>query len=150
MKFNKILVNEADYINLLGEIKINIEISRHKAQLSANREMINLYWEIGKKIVAVQKRKGWGSSVVEQLSKDLCREYSGIKGFSRSNLFAMRQFYSFFSTDFKKVPQPVGLLPWGHIRVLLSKVKEISASLFYATETLENGWSRNILVLQID
>ncbi|MDA3939071.1 MAG: PDDEXK nuclease domain-containing protein [Spirochaetia bacterium] len=150
MKPVKIFKNEADYIKLLGEIRINIEKSRHKAQLSANKAMISLYWEIGKKIIAVQKRKGWGSSVVEQLSRDLCSEYSGMKGFSRTNLFAMRQFYSFYSTNFRKVPQPVGLLPWGHIRVILGKVKEVSVSLFYAKETIENGWSRNILTLQIE
>lgn len=94
--------------------------------------------------------KGWGASVVEQLARDLHGEYPGMSGFSRTNLFAMRQFYLFFLSEFKKVPQPVGLLPWGHIRVLLSKVKDISVYLFYAIETIENGWSRNILILQIE
>lgn len=74
--------------------------------------------------------KGWGASVVEQLARDLHGEYPGMSGFSRTNLFAMRQFYLFFLSEFKKVPQSVGLLPWGHIRVLLSKVKDISVSCF--------------------
>ena len=150
MKPEKAFYNEIDYINLLGEIKSNIEKTRYKAQLSANTEMISLYWGIGKNIIAVQKKKGWGASVVEQLSRDLSREYAGMKGFSRTNIFAMRQFYAFFSSDYQKVPQAVGLLPWGHIRVLLGKVKNIHTFMFYASETLQNGWSRNVLILQIE
>jgi len=143
-------VTNKDYVAFLNDIKRKIQTSRYKAQVAANSEMISLYWEIGKQIVVTQKQQGWGASVVKQLSLDLKIEHTGITGFSRTNLFSMRQFYLFFSLQSEKVPQAVGLLPWGHIRILLSKVKEIPAALFYAKEALENGWSRDIFSLQIE
>ncbi len=82
-----------DYLHFLETIKSRIQSARISAARSVNRELISLYWEIGKGIVAKQKTLGWGKSVVEQLSKDIQKEYDGISGFSADNLWRMRQLY---------------------------------------------------------
>lgn len=140
----------ADYRLALHEIKQRIQTAQMRAVLAANYELLSLYWYIGQKIVALQQTQGWGSAVVEQMAVDLQAENPGIQGFSRTSLFAMRQFYLFFSPRFEVVPQPVGQLPWGHIRTILGKVKEVDIVLFYAMACVENGWSRSILDLQIE
>ena len=146
---NLIGVN-ADYRIALSEIKQRIQASQTRAVLSANYELLSLYWYIGQKIVLLQQAQGWGGAVVEQMAADLQVEHPGVHGFSRTSLFAMRQFYLFFSPTSDFIPQAVGQLPWGHIRTILSKIKEIDIALFYAGKCLENGWSRSILNLQIE
>jgi predicted nuclease of restriction endonuclease-like (RecB) superfamily len=84
------------------------------------------------------------------MASDLQKSYPGIKGFSRSSLFAMRQFYAFFGSQFEIVPQPVGQLPWGHVRTMLAKVKSVEDVLFYAQACVEQGWSRTVLEWQIE
>ncbi len=143
------IITSPEYQPFLKNIKERIATSRLKAQRSANIVLIELYWDIGKSIVEKQQSADWGSSVVDQLAKDLKKD-GGTKGFSRSNLFTMRQFYLFWSEEFEKVPQAVGQLPWGHLRLLLSKVKEVETALFYAQEVANNGWSRDVMVLQIE
>lgn len=139
-----------DYLQALGEIRQRIRAAQTKAVLAANYEMLSVYWFIGSKIVALQQAQGWGSAVVEQMAADLRREHPGVQGFSRTSLFAMRQFYLFLSPRYEIVPQLVGQLPWGHIRTILGKTKEIDVALFYAAECAENGWSRSILELQME
>jgi predicted nuclease of restriction endonuclease-like (RecB) superfamily len=92
----------------------------------------------------------WRTAVVEQMAVDLHTIYPGMKGFSRTSLFAMRQFYTFYSPHFEFVPQPVGQLPWGHLRTLLAKVKSVDTALVYAQACVEHGWSRAVLEWQID
>lgn len=139
-----------DYRQALEKIKQRIQTAQLRAVFSVNRELLDLYWLVGRSIVDLQEAQGWGGTVVEQMAKDLQFEHPGIQGFSRTSLFAMRQFYLFFSARFEVVPQPVGQLPWGHIRTILGKTKEIDVALFYAEACLENGWSRAILELQIE
>jgi predicted nuclease of restriction endonuclease-like (RecB) superfamily len=140
---------EKDYTIWLHEIKSQIKSSQIKAVLSAQSELIKLYWYIGKSIVSQQEANNWGSSVVERLSKDLNSEFPDMTGFSRTNLFAMRQFYIFYKNHFEFIPQLVGQIPWGHNRLILDKIKKQDEALFYITQTIENGWSRNILGMQI-
>jgi len=140
----------ADYRLALSEIKQRIQTTQTRAVLAANYELLSLYWYIGQKIVTLQQTQGWGGTVVEQMAADLQAEHPGIEGFSRTSLFAMRQFYLFLSPRFAIVPQVVGQLPWGHIRTILGKIKEIDIALFYAVACAENGWSRSILELQIE
>jgi predicted nuclease of restriction endonuclease-like (RecB) superfamily len=156
----KDIINTSIYRNWLGELKQHIRSSQIKATLSVNKALIALYWDLGKQISEKQKNKGWGSQVVNQLSIDLCAEFEDSKGFSRSNLYAMKQFYEFFhqlggqfeSTDF--VPEIVEKycfnLPWRHIVLLLQKIKNEKEMLFYLNATIENNWSRNILNIQIE
>ena len=139
-----------DYRFALSEIKQRIQTTQMRAVLAANNELVSLYWYIGQKIVTLQQAQEWGGAVVEEMAKDLQAEHSGIQGFSRTSLFAMRQFYLFLSPRFTIVPQAVGQLPWGHIRTILSKIKDVDVALFYAAACAENGWSRSILCLQIE
>jgi predicted nuclease of restriction endonuclease-like (RecB) superfamily len=142
------------YIKFLTNIKEKIRSAQLKAALSANQELIKLYWEIGKDIADRQKSDGWGSKTIERIGKDLQDEFPGIEGFSRRNIFRMRSFY----LAYQIVPQAVALLeklpvfriPWGHNAVLLEKVKDASARLWYAQQAIENGWSRSILEMWIE
>jgi len=138
-------INKAEYLEWLNLIKAQIRQAQIKAALSVNSELINLYWGIGKSIVEKQEIKNWGNSVVEKLSNDLKNQLENVNGFSRTNLFAMRQFYQFYKSHNEKVPQLVGQIPWGHNRLILNKIKDIDQAIFYIQNTIENGWSRNNL-----
>lgn len=102
-----------DYLSFLNDIKARITTSRIQAVRSVNRELILLYWEIGRTIVQRQKKHGWGKSVVERLSLDLTREYETFGGFSKDNLWRMRMFYLEYHKD-EKLAQLVPEIPWGH------------------------------------
>ncbi|MCL6270762.1 PDDEXK nuclease domain-containing protein [Sansalvadorimonas sp. 2012CJ34-2] len=141
-----------DYRTWLQDIKGRIQKAQQGATFSVNRHMIMLYWQIGREILERQSREGWGSQVVKQLAKDLKASFPGMKGFSRANLMYMRAFaesWPDFHTE-ENVQQAVGQIPWSHNLLLLSKLKERSQRLFYAAKTLENGWSRNVLLHQIE
>jgi predicted nuclease of restriction endonuclease-like (RecB) superfamily len=143
-------INKAEYQKWLNLIKAQIHQTQIRTALSVNNELINLYWNIGKSIVEQQEIKSWGNSVVEKLSIDLKNQLENITGFSRTNLFAMRQFYLFYKSKSEKVPQLVGQIPWGHNRLILNKIKNVNQAFFYIQSTIENGWSRNILEMQIE
>lgn len=116
----------ATYPLLLKDIKARIRLTQIKAALSVNRELIELYWSIGESIVVRQHEEGWGKSVVEKLSQDIRKEFTGITGFSPQNLWYMRAFYIAWTDevknlqqpvgdlDGKNLPQAVGEIPWGH------------------------------------
>ena len=139
-----------DYLEWLNNLKSKIRTTQIKAALSANSELIKLYWDIGKDIFEKQEVKGWGNSIVESLSKDLKAEFPDMKGFSRRNLFYMKKFYNFYKSDFEKVQRLVAQIPWGHNILIISKSQNINEAIFYLNETLENNWSRGILDLQIE
>ncbi|HED36748.1 MAG TPA: DUF1016 domain-containing protein [Ignavibacteria bacterium] len=147
MKLDK---QHIEYLEWLNKLKSRIRRTQIKAALSVNSELIQLYWDIGKDLFEKQENKGWGNSVVENLSKDLKKEFPHMKGFSRRNLFYMKSFYSFYKSDFVKVQQLVAQIPWGHNIKIISKSKNIEEAIFYLNETFENGWSRDILDIQID
>lgn len=137
-----------EYIKFLNEIKSRIVTARIQAIRSVNKELINLYWDIGKSIVERQKQFGWGKSVVEQLSRDLTNEYANFEGFSRDNLWRMRMFYLEYK-DEQKLAQLVPELPWGHNILIMQKVKNIKEREYYITSSIKFGWSRNVLLNQI-
>ena len=135
------IIND-EYLNWLQSIKHKIRSTQIKAAIVVNQKLIQFYWELGKMIVEKQAESSWGSKLIEQLSKDLRTEFPKMAGFSRTNLYAVRKFYLFFSSekfnwllsenDSKViVPQLVGQLPWGHIRLLLDKTKEEKEVVFY-------------------
>ena len=147
------LAHHTDYRQGLEDIKRRIQSAQTRAVLAANTELLQLYWDIGRQLAQWQKERDWGTAVVEQMATDLQSAYPGIKGFSRPSLFAMRQFYAFFSPRFEQfefVSQPVRQIPWGHIRTLLVKVKDVDEALLYAQACVDNGWSRSVLTLQIE
>lgn len=106
----------SEYGKFLNEIKSRIVSARIQAVRSVNRGLIKLYWDIGKSIVERQEKFGWGKSVVEQLSRDLTREYAGFEGYSRDNLWRMRMFYLAYK-DNLKLARLVPELPWGHLEL---------------------------------
>jgi predicted nuclease of restriction endonuclease-like (RecB) superfamily len=89
-------------------------------------------------------------ALINRLSRDLAFEFPDIKGFSRRNLYAVRQWYLFYSVHYSIVPQPVAQIPWGHNRLIVSKIKDMSEAIWYTQATIENGWSRDALELEID
>lgn len=139
-----------EYTQSLAEIKARIETAQQRAVWAINTELLALYWDIGRRLLQWQTQQGWGAAAVEHMARDLQIAYPGVKGFSRTSLFAMRQFYTFFSPMCESVPQPVGQMPWGHIRTLLAKVKSVDIALMYAQACVENGWSRTVLEWQIE
>lgn len=184
----------ASYAALLTEIKDRVRSAQLRAHLAVNRELVLLYWQIGRDIVSRQKLEGWGKSVIERLAADIQREFPGIEGFSPLNLWRMRGFYLAYTEVDKILSQPVTELgstahhssktiilsqavtestatalkqnlaqaaqdlpppevltiPWGHNILLIHKVKDRATRLWYARQAAQNGWSRNILALQID
>jgi len=137
------------YAAWLTELKHRIHAAQQRAALSVNRELVQLYWHIGHDILQRQAAQGWGAKVIERLAHDLKIAFPAMKGFSRANLMSMRAFAQNWP-DQAIVQQAVGQLPWGHNLVLLSKLADAEARLWYAAKCLEHNWSRNVLRMQIE
>ncbi|MGP8290249.1 PDDEXK nuclease domain-containing protein [Vreelandella zhanjiangensis] len=137
------------YAAWLAELKSRIHSAQQRATLAVNRELVMLYWQIGQDILQRQAEQGWGAKVIDRLAHDLRTAFPEGKGFSRANLMYMRAFAEAWP-DAEIVQQAVGQLPWGHNLVLLSKLKEPAERLAYAHAALEHGWSRNVLMMQIE
>ena len=147
MRLESIITNE--YAEFISKLKADIGRTQIKAALAVNRELVLLYWRIGNGILAKQKELGWGAKVVEQISLDLRLEFPAMKGFSRTNLLYMRSFAE-NHPDYEFVQQVAGQIPWFHNCVILDKVKNPVEREFYIQKTIENGWSRNVLEIQIE
>lgn len=152
----------AGYRDFLEGLRARIRTAQVKASLAANRELVRLYWDIGKSIAMRQRSAGWGRGVVERLSRDLQASFPGVQGFSRQNVWNMRAFYRAWSvpgsilqqpvgeSSEMEIPQIVGQLPWGHNLALLAKLRHSKERLWYATMAIEHGWSRAVLIHQIE
>ncbi len=151
----------AGYGPFLEQIKQRIQTARTQATLAVNRQLLELYWSIGQEIAAQQEARGWGDSILLQLARDLQAAFPGVSGFSRTNLYRMRAFYLAYRTRSENVPQVAGQLgenvpqvvaqiPWFHNVILLEKVKDPAIREWYAQAAFENGWSRNVLEMQIE
>lgn len=136
------------YPEWLAELKARVHSAQQRATFAVNRELLQLYWQLGRDILDRQAQVGWGAGVVDHLSIDLRSEFPGMKGFSRSNLMYMRAFAEAWP-DGPIVQPPVGQLPWAHQLVLLTKLKTPEARLAHAEQALARGWSRNVLALHI-
>lgn len=144
--------NSSEYINWITDLKSKIHSAQLKAAVSVNKELLTLYWEFGKSISLKISVSNWGASVVEQLSKDLKKEFPNQKGFSRSNLFSMKQWFEFYSTsniEIEKIQRLVGQIPWGHNLAIIIKSGSVDEAIFYCNKTIENNWSRSVLINQI-
>lgn len=167
-------ISNIDYKSWLLGLKIKIQQSQIKASLAVNRELIQLYWELGQQIVEKQETAKWGSGFIDQLSKDLKAEFPNIGGFSVSNLKYCKQFFLFYSSNqirqqlvdefettnnqqlIKSQQAALQLgdelfkIPWGHHIVIIQKIKNTQEAIFYIQKTIENNWSRSILLHQIE
>jgi predicted nuclease of restriction endonuclease-like (RecB) superfamily len=149
MKQKSELIIPPGYAQFLTELKAQIQAAQTKAMLAVNRELVLLYWQIGKRILERQEQAGWGAKVVTQLAKDLSIAFPTMKGLSRTNLLYMRSFAKAYP-DEQIVQQAAGQLPWFHNCVLLDKVKDPKERDWYARACTENGWSRAVLEHQIE
>ena len=163
----------AGYTTLLADLKARVRAAQLRAAVSVNRELILLYWDIGRIIVESQKTKGYGKQVVERLAGDLQNEFPGMAGLSSLNLWRMRAFYSAYRNQVeilsqavtesspKKLsravtesviapPEPMASLPWGHNIVLLHKLESNAGRFWYAHKAIEHGWSRAVLTHHIE
>jgi predicted nuclease of restriction endonuclease-like (RecB) superfamily len=131
------------------EIKQRIRSAQYEALKAVNREMINLYWDIGQMIVTQQQGASWGKSVVEQLAKDLQAEFPGISGFSARNIWRMRDFYLTYHSK-EILPPLVAEIGWTHNIVILEKCKDDLEREFYIRMTRKFGWTKNVLIHQIE
>ena len=161
-----------EYLSFLNDLKTRIQAARLSAARAVNRDLILLYWDIGRAILEKQTQHGWGDSVVETLARDLRSAFPGMSGFSVSSLWRMRQFYVTHSSkeflaqavrelgDRKRrsgdlaflaqaVRDLVTSIPWGHHVELLNKIKDEGARLYYLRAAARFGWSRNVLLNQI-
>lgn len=162
------------YADLLEDLKDRIRHAQIRAATAVSRELNLLYFEIGQRIVERQEREGWGRSVIERLAADLQAAFPGRSGFSARNIWRMRAFYLAYTTevtnsaqvvpnldaanlphaaaelDGTNLPQPVAEIPWGHNATLIEKLEDPLQRVWYAQQTIENGWSRAVLVHQIE
>ncbi len=139
----------AGYAEWLAQVKERVHAAQQRAALAVNRELLQLYWQLGRDILDRQAREGWGSGIIDQVSADLRAAFPEMKGFSPSNLWNMRAFAEAWPEP-AILQQAVGELPWGHNVVLLTKLKQEEQRLAYAQATLTHGWSRNVLVQHIE
>ena len=136
-----------NYDGFLQGLKDRIRTAQVKAALSVNRELVLLYWHIGQEILQRQAQQGWGARVVDRLAKDLKRDFPEMTGFSARNLKYMRTFADAYD---EASVQVMAQIPWGHNVRLLESVKDPDQRLWYAQQTVAKGWSRNVLMDQID
>lgn len=178
MKHSDISIFQTDtaYADWIKSVLSRIKRTQVSTAIGINQQLIRLYWSIGEDIVRMQKTSKYGDALLYQMSEDLQRSFPDMKGFSYRNLHYMRMLYLTFNqidtnlpqlvADFQKqiVPQPVAdfgkgteiapldyvsLVPWGHIRYLLDKHFEPAKAFFYILQTIEHGWSRNMLLNMI-
>jgi predicted nuclease of restriction endonuclease-like (RecB) superfamily len=159
----------ADYRALLPAVKSRSRAAQLRASLSVNQELIQLYWDIGRLIVHRQRAEGWDAGVIDRLASDVQKAFPGLEGFSASNISRMRAFFRAYvsatensaqvvpklgggtsprivpKTPANAPPPPVAGIPWGHNIVLLFRVRDSAARLWYAQEATTNGWSRSML-----
>lgn len=164
----------AGYAKLLDDVKQRIRLGQTRAIFSANAEMISAYWDIGRMLNERQKQEGWGAGVIPRLSRDLHNELPEIKGFSERNIKRMLAFFREYPTTGEFVPQAVAQIegpvkvpravaqmdsqdihslvakiPWGHNFILIEKIKDINTRIWYMQQILEQGWSKDVLLLMI-
>ncbi|KKG36616.1 PDDEXK nuclease domain-containing protein [Methanosarcina mazei] len=142
-------IETSEYETLFGEVKNRILKGQYEALKAVNRELISVYWDIGKLIVERQKNETWGKSVVDQLSRDLQKEFPGVRGFSASNIWRMRMFYLTY-TDNQKLAPLVREIGWTHNIAIMEKCKDDLEREFYLRTTRKFGWTKNVLIVQIE
>jgi predicted nuclease of restriction endonuclease-like (RecB) superfamily len=157
----KSALQNKDYAVWLKDLKSRIRTVQLKAAVAVNAELLRFYWELGADIVDKQKKSVWGEGFLAQLSGDLISEFPDMKGFSVNNLQYIRRWFLFYndstdksgtacSTFERKSLDLIASIPWGHNLVIISKATNVKEALFYVRNTIQYGWSRSVLVHQIE
>lgn len=145
---------ESEYKNWISELKTRYQSSQIKAAVKVNSELLKFYWSLGRDIVSKKIESDWGSGFYKKLSFDLSKSIPNVKGFSVTNLKYMKYFYELFQNEVENCPQLVDeftLIPWGHIRYIIDSCKTDSKkTLFFVQKTIENNWSRAVLLNFLD
>lgn len=137
------------YAEWLGELKDRIHNAQQRASLAVNRELVLLYWQIGRDILARQANQGWGAKVIDRLAHDLRNAFPEMKGFSPRNLKYMRAVAEAWPEP-EFVQQAAAQLPWFHLCTLIDKLATREARDWYLAKAVEHAWSRNVMVMQIE
>ena len=149
MSTHNVSLASTEYQNFRDEITKRIRSAQYEALKAVNKDMIALYWEIGRRIAEQQTTLGWGKSVVENLSKDIQKEFPGIKGFSARNMWDMARFYAEYQSN--EILQPlVAEISWSKHIVILTKCKETQQRQFYILATKKYGWTKDVLIHKIE
>lgn len=138
-----------DYAALLADVKERVRAAQYKALRAVNKELVALYWEIGRLIVERKMDAKHGQAVAEQLAADLRTEFPGVSGFSRRNIFYMRELYVTYA-DLRKVQPLVAQIGWSHNLVILQRCKDPQEREFYIRTTRKFGWTKAVLIHQIE
>lgn len=166
----KELIKSKEYNSWLKNLKQKVRKAQLKAAVSVNTTLLEFYWELGSDIVDRQKNSAWGSGFLKQLSKDLISEFPDMKGFSEVNLSFIRRWVLFFTACFHnsvtacdeiekqkdssfnitEIIKLITQIPWGHNREIIGKCHNVNMALYYVQKTIEHGWSRSVLVHQIE
>lgn len=141
-------IKTSEYGELLADIKKRIAHVQYEALKAVNKELIALYWDIGKMIVERQKGESWGKAVVEQLAVDLQKAFPAMRGFSSRNIWYMRNFYVDY-WDNKKLQPLVAEISWSHNLHIMEKCKDHLQREFYIRMSRRCGWSKNVLIHHI-
>ncbi|MFT6778020.1 MAG: putative nuclease of restriction endonuclease-like (RecB) superfamily [Paraglaciecola sp.] len=151
------LIFDQDYKQWISALKQQFRQAQLKAVVKVNSELLQFYWQLGKDILARQQGTQWGDGFLTQLSKDLSTEFPEIKGFSKRNLELIRKWRRYWQqvevaqpAIAKQLVSQLVQIPWGHNVVIVSQSKNIEQALYYVASTIENGWSRSVLVHQIE
>ena len=150
------IINDESYQKWICEIKELVHVSQLKAAVQVNTEMIRMYWHIGKEISDMHADAIWGTGFYKTMSRSLKEEFPSVSGFSVTNLKYMKRFFEFYKNDNENRQQVVDDLekicsiPWGHHILIMTKCENVEEALFYVRKTLENGWSRTMLLNFLD
>ncbi len=155
------VIASKEYRDWLSDIKQKVQRAQLKAATAVNTALLEFYWSLGADIAEKQKHAAWGSGFLAQLSKDLMAEFPEMKGFSKRNLECIKKWHLFYSQENTIAKQPASQLqqhefslllqiPWWHNVVIIQKCETIEQALFYVRKTVENNWSRSVLVHQIE
>ena len=118
-------ITTPDFFEWITTLKAKIQSARNKLAFSINSQVLELYWEIGRDIAEKQQKSEWGSNFVEKIAEELKHDFPEIKGFSRRNIYAILQWYRFYSKKYQFVPRHVAQIPWSHNRIIINKIKDI-------------------------
>ncbi len=153
------LASLTDYQDGLGALKQRVVSARLRVALAANSELIRFYWDLGAQIAEKQSQRQWGDKLIPQLSADLQKAFPDLRGLSPSNLKYCLRFFLFYGATGALDPfndpahtigqQAVDQIPWGHNILIFTKCSSIAEADFYLRQTLEQGWSRDVLALQL-
>lgn len=164
------LVSNSEFKSWVSQLKKDIRSAQIKAAIKVNTELLRLYWRMGADICEKQKSVSWGDGWLKDLSRELMAEFPDMKGFSYRNLRYIRQWYEFYYQRITIWQQPVAKLgeddgqqpvaqiseeaffsvPWGHHLYIISQCKDVDRAVFYLQKTVENGWSRAVLLNYLD